>query len=477
MAVSSGRPSWASFYARRLLGTDIAAIAIAVFGSQLLWFGLDNARLVADWRFTISYPVVSLVFGSAWLIALKYYGTRDHKIIGIGPTEYKLIADATIRIFGLLGIVAFLLQLSPARGYFLTAFPVGLLLLLAGRWGWRQWLVSRRREGRFGSRAVLVGSRSKSEHVAEMISRYPASGYFVAGMVFPGGVAGDEVLGVPVLGGIDEIVDALDRSGADAIVLTGSDDLPHRAVKRLSWEIEKRGIELIVVPALTEVAGPRIHTTPIVGLPLIHVAFPEFDGPRYATKRIADVMASTFALVVLSPLFLAIAIAVKATSPGPVFFRQQRIGLNGAEFDMLKFRSMHRDAEQQLDGLLDVSDGNGVLFKKRKDPRVTKVGAVLRRWSIDELPQLINVLRGEMAFVGPRPPLAREVEQYDDHARRRLLVKPGITGLWQISGRSDLSWDDSVRLDLYYVENWSLTGDIIIIYRTIRAVIAGRGAY
>jgi exopolysaccharide biosynthesis polyprenyl glycosylphosphotransferase len=469
--------SWARRYRRVLLATDLVAILIAVAGSQLVWFGLIDVRLQADWRLSVNYTVVSIVFGVAWVGSLTYFGTRDLRVIGIGVSEYKRIADASIRVFGILAIFAFLFQVDPARGYFLTALPVGLFLLLLGRWIWRQWLVAQRRRGRSGSRAVLVGSRSKSEYVAQLISRYPASGLFVAGMIIPNGVAGELIGGVPVLGDLDDLVNALDQSGAEAVVLTGSDDLPHRAVKRLTWELERRGVQLIVVPALTDIAGPRIHTSPIAGLPLIHVDFPTFEGARYATKRLADILTSSLALLLLAPLLVVVAILIKLTSRGPVFFLQTRVGLNGVEFRMLKFRSMRADAEDLLPGLLDEHDGNAVMFKKRSDPRITRVGRVLRRWSIDELPQLINVLRGDMAFVGPRPPLLREVEQYDNDARRRLLVKPGITGLWQISGRSDLSWEDSVRLDLYYVENWSLTGDVIIMYRTVRAVLMGRGAY
>lgn len=477
MALTTAGASWERTYVRRLAITDLVAIVIAVGGSQLLWFGLYDAAIATDWRVQISYSVVSAVFGAAWYLALQYYATRDRKILGIGPGEYRRIADATLRIFGLLAIAAFLLKVEPARGYFLTALPAGLVLLVAGRWAWRQWLVSVRRKGECGSRAVLVGSRATSEYVAGMISRYPASGIFVVGALVPDGRVGQTVGEVPVLGDLDGIVAALDASGADALVLTGSDQMPHQAVKRLSWEIERRGVRLIVVPALTGVAGPRIHTTPIVGLPLIHVDFPQFEGTRYATKRMADIVASFCALVVLSPFFLVIALLITSTSPGPAFFRQTRVGLNGKPFGMLKFRSMRADAEEMLPGLLDSSDGNGVLFKKREDPRVTPVGRILRRWSIDELPQITNVLKGDMSFVGPRPPLLTEVEQYDSDARRRLLVKPGITGLWQISGRSDLSWEDSLRLDLYYVENWSLIGDLVILYRTVRAVLTGHGAY
>lgn len=192
-----------------------------------------------------------------------------------------------------------------------------------------------------------------------------------------------------------------------------------------------------------------------------------------------DLVIAAALVIVLSPVFLLLAIAVKATSPGPVLFLQERVGLNGSTFRMIKFRSMVVDAESRIQEVsqLDRAEGNDVLFKMRNDPRVTRVGSFMRRYSLDELPQLFNVLLGDMALVGPRPPLQREVERYDRHVHRRFLVKPGLTGLWQVSGRSDLSWENSVRLDLYYVENWSITGDLVILWRTLRAVIASKGAY
>jgi exopolysaccharide biosynthesis polyprenyl glycosylphosphotransferase len=248
-------------------------------------------------------------------------------------------------------------------------------------------------------------------------------------------------------------------------------------MRQIGWALEATSTNLIVAPALTDVAGPRIHARPVAGLPLIQVDYPEFEGRKYAAKRAFDLVVSFLALVVLSPLFLVLALLVRNDSPGPAFFSQERVGLNGRRFHMLKFRSMVVDAETRLPTLLDRTDGNGVLFKLRSDPRVTRVGAVLRRYSLDELPQLVNVLKGDMSLVGPRPPLAAEVERYDEWTRRRLLVRPGITGLWQTQGRSNLSWEDSVRLDLYYVENWSLTGDIIILYRTVRSVARAEGAY
>ena len=235
----------------------------------------------------------------------------------------------------------------------------------------------------------------------------------------------------------------------------------------------------MVAPSLTDIGGPRIHTRPVQGLPLIHVETPTYSGRKLYTKRAFDLVGSGLLTVALSPVLLVLAVLVKATSPGPVFFLQERVGLNGGTFPMVKFRSMVVDAEARLQELsaLDRAEGNDVLFKMRNDPRVTKVGAFMRRYSLDEVPQLFNVLMGEMSLVGPRPPLAREVERYDVHVHRRFLVKPGMTGLWQVSGRSDLSWEDSVRLDLFYVENWSLVSDILILLKTARAVVRSEGAY
>jgi len=246
----------------------------------------------------------------------------------------------------------------------------------------------------------------------------------------------------------------------------------------LSWSLEPGGQHLVVAPSLSGIGGPRIHTRPVVGFPLIHVETPTYSGQKLFAKRFFDVLAGSLMVVVASPILLVIALLVKVTSPGPVFFLQDRVGLNGKPFRMIKFRSMVVDAEARLEQLSSPRDrGNSMLFKMKDDPRVTRVGGLLRRFSLDELPQLINVVKGDMALVGPRPPLAREVEKYARHVHRRFLVKPGITGLWQTSGRSNLSWEDSVRLDLFYVENWSMTGDLIILWRTARAVLSRDGAY
>jgi len=285
--------------------------------------------------------------------------------------------------------------------------------------------------------------------------------------------------GVPVLGGLDNVAEIVRTSGADTVAITATASFGPSAVRKLSWELEDTDAELILAPALTNIAGPRIHTQPVAGLPLIHVDRPTYRGANRILKKSFDVAGSLLLVLLFSPVLLAVAAAIKLTSAGPVFFRQDRVGINGDIFRMIKFRSMVVDAESRLEKLQDENRdaGNVVLFKMKNDPRVTTVGRFIRRFSIDELPQLFNVVIGDMSLVGPRPPLKSEVDLYGDEARRRLLVKPGMTGLWQVSGRSDLTWDDTVRLDVYYVENWSITGDMVIIWKTAKAVVSSSGAY
>jgi exopolysaccharide biosynthesis polyprenyl glycosylphosphotransferase len=358
----------------------------------------------------------------------------------------------------------------------------GLVFLILTRWLWRKWLVRKRRAGLYSHRAVLLGDHFRSRDVAEQMSRTSASGIEIVGAIGVRGNGGrgngaELVPGVPILNGHGDPLDEIERCGADTVVFTGADSYGPQELKELGWRVEAHGMEMILVPALTDIAGPRIHARPVAGLPLVHIDYPAFEPGRRAAKRTFDVLVSAIALALLSPILAVIALLVRLTSPGPALFKQERVGRNGERFKMYKFRSMVVDAEAALPSLLDKSEGNGVLFKIHDDPRVTRLGAVLRRYSIDELPQLINVLRNEMSLVGPRPPLACEVEHYDDRCARRLLVKPGITGLWQTGGRSNLSWEDSIRLDLYYVENWSMTGDLMIMFRTVKAVLRPEGAY
>ncbi len=469
------RHDWRRSYALRLRVTDALVVIVAVFAAVVLRFGDTDTALPSE-LVSLGYPIIAAVIAVAWMTMLSVVATRDHKVIGEGSTEYKRVGTATFRTFGAFAIIAFAFKIPIARGYLLVALPLGLCLLLLGRWAWRSWLHRQRQQGAFVQRALLMGERTQLRHVAEQIHSVPSVGLRIVGAITESGTRTELVAGVPVIAGFTDAVARLDDVDADTVIFSGSDRISPQQMREIGWELESRGIDLIVAPALTDIAGPRIHARPVAGLPLIYVDFPTFEGGKFWTKRAADIVISGLGLLLLSPLFCFIALMVRRDG-GPALFRQERVGLGGRTFAMLKFRTMVVDAEERLAGLLDRTDGNGVLFKMKNDPRVTPFGRWLRRYSIDDLPQLLNVLRGEMSLVGPRPPLAAEVQRYEDHVRRRFLVKPGITGLWQVSGRSDLSWEDSVRLDLYYVENWSAAGDLMILWRTARAVLAPEGAY
>jgi len=333
------------------------------------------------------------------------------------------------------------------------------------------------------SQARKLQSKRAVEHLRERLQSSVEAGYKPTALVLPGysmkSPTGNE-LPLPVLSVSSEahdILRAIDKQQIDVVAISAGSDLKPRQIRELGWELHVREISMVMAPALTDIAGPRIHTQPVAGLPLIHVSTPKLVGFQAALKRGFDISGALIGMLVLAPFCALVALAVRIDSPGPVFYRQERVGTHGVPFRMHKFRSMSIDADKHISHLLESSNGNGVLFKMKDDPRVTTVGAFIRRYSIDELPQLWNVLIGNMSMVGPRPPLKSEVDQYERYVERRLLVKPGITGLWQVSGRSDLSWEESVRLDLFYVENWSLIQDMTILVRTVKAVLAKSGAY
>lgn len=475
--------SWRATYASVLAFSDFLVLSVVVLSVQMIWFGFeagDPQFQVREVERAASYTVLSVVIIAAWMLILSVYGTRGYRVIGTGSTEYRLVADGAVRLFGVVAIFAFLFGIDLAKGYILVAFPLGLFFLLLSRWAWRKWLGGKRANGEYSSTVLLVGSEASATHLAIELRRRTAAGYRVVGACLPAGKPGDYLPGtdIPVFGGVDDLSSALLESGADTVVITSS-DLPPQRIRELSWSLEPGRKHLVVAPALTDIGGPRIHTRPVAGLPLIHVETPRYEGFKWLAKRLFDVVASAILIVIASPVLLIATVAVALGSSGPVLFRQERMGLGGKKFFMLKFRSMVVDAENLLPNLQveERGEGNSVLFKMKNDPRITPVGRLMRRFSIDELPQLFNVLGGSMSLVGPRPPLDREVAFYEKHVHRRFLVKPGITGLWQVSGRSNLSWEDSVRLDLYYVENWSITGDLVILWRTARAVLAREGAY
>jgi exopolysaccharide biosynthesis polyprenyl glycosylphosphotransferase len=285
------------------------------------------------------------------------------------------------------------------------------------------------------------------------------------------------IAGIPAFEGLGGVAEVVAKFDADTVAVLACPEMSGVRLRELAWELEKTGTDLCVAPALLDVAGPRTTIRPVAGLPLLHMDHPEFAGGRRVIKAAFDRMFALTALLFTAPVFLLVAVAIRLADGGPALFRQTRVGLDGRAFTVYKFRTMVLDAEERKAQLAEHNEHAGVLFKIRRDPRITTVGGWLRRWSVDELPQLINVLLGEMSLVGPRPALPEEAALYGDHVRRRLVVKPGLTGLWQVSGRSDLSWDESVRLDLRYVENWSFVLDLQILWKTCSAVVRGDGAY
>jgi len=422
------------------------------------------------------YSAFSVVLIVAWVLMLRLHGAYDQRLLGHGPEEYRAVATASFRLFGVVALISYVLRLDLARGYVAVAMPAGMIGLLLGRWLWRQWLTLHRAKGLMSASVLVVGDHGHLMDLIRALNSAPEAGYHVVAACCSDAVNG-YVGQVPVLGDESDAADIARRIGADTVACTSSPRFDAGGLRRLGWALEGQDVDLVVVPRLTDVAGPRVLTRPVAGLSLLHVEAPVFAGPRLAVKNAMDRIGSAVLLILLLPLFAIVAVLIRRDHGGPLFFRQERIGRNGTPFSMLKFRTMVVGAEAMLPSLQARSEGQGPLFKLRNDPRITPVGAKLRQYSLDELPQLINVLRGQMSLVGPRPPLASEVETYAHDVRRRLLVKPGMTGLWQINGRSDLSWEQSVRFDLYYVENWSVISDLMILWRTGRAVLQSAGAY
>jgi exopolysaccharide biosynthesis polyprenyl glycosylphosphotransferase len=372
--------------------------------------------------------------------------------------------DGALTLYALLKLVA-------------TGTPFAVLLSLLVRFFARRILHFLQRQGRSLRHVLVVGSFGAAQQLSERIQREPDTGMKVIGLCLPSTELPRPVVdGIPVLGSLRQVPEVVRSMGCDAVAVTSDDATRYNYLRELAWSLEGVGVELLVDPGLVEVAGPRMHIRPLMGFPLLHVEEPHFKGWRWAVKRVSDIVLTSIGLLIISPVMLAIAAGVKFQDGGPVIFRQARIGREGKPFTMLKFRSMVVDAEERKLELMEHNEGKGGLFKLSQDPRVTRLGQFLRSFSLDELPQLFNVLGGSMSLVGPRPHLASELAQMPSEASRRSLVTPGLTGLWQVSGRSDLEGDDAIRLDLRYVENWSLSLDLQILWKTISAVMAKRGA-
>lgn len=466
------RRQWERRYRMRLRITDAAVIlfAVGVTAAIQLMLGAAGEEALRD----------GIVLGALWYLTLSALHTRDAALFRASATEYRGVANASGLAFGIIAMISVLLAWQHMQLVLLVGLPLGLFALLVTRWAWRNWLGTQRAHGRFASRTLVVGNRDDVEYVVRTLHPIGASGYQVVGATLLDGNARDvEVDGTrfPVLGNVNTVASVAAELGADTIIVASRPDGDPEFVKQLSWQLEGTASELVLSSRLTDVAGPRISFAPVEGLPLIQVEIPTYEGGRHMLKRALDIAVSALALIPIGLVSLVLVPLIKLDSPGPALFFQERVGRDGRRFKIVKFRSMKTDAEQQLAALKEQNEGAGLLFKMKDDPRVTRVGKVLRKLSLDELPQFWNVLVGDMSVVGPRPPLPSEVTAYDGTVFRRLYIKPGITGLWQVSGRSDLSWDESVRLDLRYVENWSVMNDLQIMWRTAKVMVQPSGAY
>lgn len=467
---------WAERYVHQLVALD-AAVGLLAGGVA---FAVRFGKLR---DFTWPYLVLSVALPLVWLAALALGRAYDRRFLFDGNDEYRRVLNAATGLTATLALLSYVAGLEVARGYVLIALPLVTAADIAGRFAMRQWLVRRRARGEAMRRVVVVGYERSVIDLCKELRRNFHHGFSVVGACLPTAplaTPGDTARfldngRVAVLGSFDDVDVAVRRTGADAVAVLACPEMDAPAMRRLSWKLERTGTDLMVAGALIDVAGPRTTIRPVDGLPMLHLEHAELSGARRLVKGVFDRVVAGAGLAVLALPLVIIGLVIRLTSPGPMLFRQVRVGHNGHEFVMLKLRTMVADAEQQLAALS--SDTDGAMFKMRQDPRVTPFGRLLRRFSIDELPQLVNVVRGEMSLVGPRPLPAREMGHRYEEFRRRMVVKPGITGLWQVGGRSDLSWEDAVRLDLRYVENWSLSLDLVILLRTVTAVLRHAGAY
>ncbi len=454
---------------------DVLVISLSAVVAAFLRNSLTVFRPTQDVAENV-WPVAVAVVG-LWMLVLFIGGAHRAKRTGVGTNEYTVVLMWSLVAAGALAIALYLTAYNLSRGFFVLLFGVGIPLLIVCRFAFRRLVHRARVRGHFRVSILISGSPENIDRVASVLSRERWLGYDVVGALAHGREIPATPSGIAIVGEPADAVIALSRCGAQGVIFAEGSFAEASMFNEMARELEDQGAQMIVVPTLTDIAAGRVNVRPVAGLPLVFIEAPRAAQALSWAKRAFDLVGSTALIVVFLPLMLLIALAIRLEDRGPAAFRQRRIGLRGEQFDCLKFRSMSTDAEQRLRELEERNQAAGVLFKLKDDPRVTRVGRVIRRFSLDELPQFFNVWTGKMSLVGPRPALPGEVARYPKHVLRRLDVRPGITGLWQVSGRSDLSWEDTVRLDLYYVDNWSMLQDLNILGRTVGAVLRSRGAY
>ena len=416
--------------------------------------------------------LVVLLAPPVWLAILS--ALRAYPIHRISPADqFRRLVTATSVGITLVVTLSFWTKEPFSRLWLALTWVTVLVALVSTRKLWEAWVNRRRVEGTFVYRTLIVGTNQEAAQVSRALSD-PRNGFrplaYVATDDRPA-VVDDR----PVVGSLSETVELVRVTSAECVFVAAS-AVTSEQMQRLMRQMRREGVEVRVSANLPQTLAGRIAPQPIGGVTTLAVQPVRLSGPEAAAKRTLDIVGALVGIVGLSPLFLILAIAVKVTSRGPITFTQMRVGRRGESIAVLKFRTMVRDAESQRDRVLEMNGVSGAFFNIREDPRVTRVGRVLRKWSLDELPQLLNVLMGDMSLVGPRPAVQDEVDRYEDWQHDRLEVRPGLTGLWQVSGRRELSFEDYVRLDLFYIENWSVAYDLYILAKTLPAVVAGRGA-
>ncbi|MHA6616962.1 exopolysaccharide biosynthesis polyprenyl glycosylphosphotransferase [Pseudonocardia sp. DLS-67] len=469
----SGPSRWEKGYRTQVIASDVAGVVVAVLAEILLGAGriVPTPGAVG--------PGVAVLAGLLTLAGLTAARAWDVRVLGHGSEEFTRLVKGVGLGAVVLGMLGLALLPSAARPWVFGVIPLAGVLAAAGRLLLRARLRRQRKGGRCVVPVLAIGT---SDSVADLIDRTrrdETRGWVVAGVCTPTGIAPDgtdRINGVPVLGDLDAAVGVVSRGEHRVVAVARTMEWSTRHLHELAWRIEDVGAELVVDPGLMDVAGPRLRVEPVDGLPLLRLGKSAFTGFSRMVKHGYDRLGAFLLVVLLLPVLVAVAVAIKIDDRGPVLLRQTRVGRYGSEFRMLRFRSMAVGAEQRVPEPVEQHGGAGPPAGRRADPCVTRVGAVLRRYSLDELPQLLNVVAGTMALVGPRPPLPAEVAAFGVDARRRLLVKPGLTGVWQLRGRGDLSWDESVRLHLRYVENWSPALDLLILRKALGAAFRGRGA-
>ncbi|MEU0673821.1 sugar transferase [Streptomyces sp. NPDC006172] len=470
-----GRPAidWEQRYRRTVMTADTVATAVVV-ASIGNFFGVRDA---ANWHEKWGI----LAFGTELLVlgALAVGRAWAPAVLGQGAEEFRRLGRSLFAATVVLALGGIALTSRNIKLWIFVAIPAIALVTMTARYLLRLWLHRQRKEGRCLRPVLAAGSPATVRDLINRTRKFPHLGWRVDAVCTPDGLGldGGQLDGVPIVGPLTDVAGHVRRDGYRVVAVTPDPHWSPDRLQRLAWNLEGSDAEMVVAPVLMEVAGPRLHIDAVLGIPLLRVSMPAFTGGRRAVKGVVDRAGAAALLVLFAPLMALVGLLVLVDSRGGAFYRQRRVGKDGREFTIWKFRTMVAGADGARAELAGLNEGAGPLFKLRRDPRVTRVGAVLRRYSLDELPQLFNVLTGSMSLVGPRPPLPEESAAYGPDIRRRLLVKPGLTGLWQISGRSDLSWEEAVRLDLRYVEDWSLALDTVILWKTMRAVLHGQGAY